>query len=107
MEAAFIHEGAGHDHIVAEMAGEEPVVGVDVGFGADLAESVAAALGFDGEDAVDEFHAAAREGERVGDGEIRELVAEAAGEIAGAKGVEPGVGDGFVGEGDDVAPVGR
>ncbi len=45
VQAALVHEGAGHDAVVDEVAGEEPIVGMDVGFAGDLAEGVAASGG--------------------------------------------------------------
>ena len=43
MQAAFIHQGAGHNLIVDEMAGKEPVIGMDVRFTGDLTDAVTAA----------------------------------------------------------------
>ena len=39
VQAAFVHEGSGHDAVIHEVAGEEPVIGVDGGFAGDLAEA--------------------------------------------------------------------
>ena len=39
VQAALVHERAGHHLVVDEVAGQEPVVGVDVGLGADEAEA--------------------------------------------------------------------
>ena len=43
VQAALVHERARHDHVVAEVAGQVPVVGLHVGVGPQATEAVAPA----------------------------------------------------------------
>jgi hypothetical protein len=58
VKAALVHERAGHDAVVDEVAREEPIVGMDVGFAGDLANGKTAASRIEFENAMDEDHAA-------------------------------------------------
>ncbi len=60
VQAAFVHQGAGHDPVVDEMAGDEPVVRVDIRLGPDDAHAVAPAAGSSLQDPVHQAHPAAR-----------------------------------------------
>ncbi len=64
MQTALIHERAGHDLVIDEVTGEEPVVGMDIGVGADQADAEAAAARVEVADAMDQSHPAAGQAKR-------------------------------------------
>ena len=106
MHAALVHQGAGHDPVIDEMAGDEPVVRVDVCLGADESDPAAPALGVEFHDAVHELHPAAGYGQRAFQLYSLEKRPEAAGEIAVAQGVQlKGAVGGFL-HLDQLFPVG-
>ena len=107
MGAAFVHEGAGHDHVVHEMADEKPVVGVDVRFGPDQAQTIAAALGVKFKDAVDQAHAAIGQMQSGRQADAGEPSAETAGQVAAAQGVHLVIRIGFPGHGHRRLPIHR
>ena len=76
---ALVHEGAGHDHVIHEMADEEPVVGADVRFGPDQAQAIAPTLGIELNDAVDQAHAAIGQMQRRRQVDVGKPSAETAG----------------------------
>ena len=96
VQAALVHERAGHDRIVREVAGEIPVVGRDVGFAEDGAEPVATAHRIDLQDAIDELHASRGEAQRGRKRDAIEERAEASCGVAGAESRELAVGVAFL-----------
>ena len=56
MGAAFIHKGPRHDHVIHEVAGQKPVVRMNIGFCTYQAESIATALRIECKNPVDKFH---------------------------------------------------
>ena len=65
MHAALIHQGPGHDVIVGKMAGQEPVIRMDVLFCADDSQPKTASRGIKVLDPVDHFHLASRASKRL------------------------------------------
>ncbi len=61
MGAAFIHKSAGHDHVILEMAGQKPVIRMNIRLGPDRTESVSTTKRIERKNTVDQFHASARE----------------------------------------------
>ncbi len=88
MGAALVHQGARHDHVVHEVAGQKPVVGPDVGLGPDPAEPVSAPGRVELEDAVDQLHAAAGKPQGLGQVDAVEGLPKAACQVPGAQRVQ-------------------
>ncbi len=82
MEAAFVHQGTGHDPVVHEVAGDEPVIGVNVRLGANQTLAVASSLGQKFHDPVHEVHQPTRNGQGAFQVEIAEGRAETARQVA-------------------------
>ena len=95
MQAAFVHQRSRHDLIVGKMAGQKPVVGMNVRFAANLAETEPPARRIEAENAVNKLHASARQAARIVQIQSRKLRAETAHQIAASQGVKLRVGVGL------------
>src|SRR5947209_1168029 len=105
MQTALVHERAGHDLIIDEMAGQKPVVRMNVLLAADHAEPVSAALRLQPGDSVDQPQPfAARERERWREGKLGKRLAKAAAEVAVAQRVELALGVRFLPDRDQLFP---
>ncbi|GAK52904.1 hypothetical protein U14_04161 [Candidatus Moduliflexus flocculans] len=92
MQAAFVHQRPRHDLIVGKVAGQEPVVGMNVRLAANLAETKPPARRIEAENAVNELHAPARQSARIFQRQAREFCAETTRQIAAPQGVKLRVG---------------
>ena len=88
METTLVHECAGHDHVIAEMASQEPRVGVDVRLGPDDSQPEPSALRIEMKHPIQELHGAAGNGSWIFHGQVRESVTEARREMAVAEGLD-------------------
>ncbi len=93
--AAFVHQRARHDHVVHKMAGQKPVVRMDVGFGADDAHAETAARRVQLRHSVDQPHSAAGEAQAFGGTDAGERRSERRGQIAPAERVHGFIVVGF------------
>ena len=83
VHAALVHQRAGHDMVVTEVAGQKPVPGIDIHLGANLAETVTTALRIEFNHAVDQLQVASRQGVGTLEIELGKQRAEGLAEIAG------------------------
>ena len=78
---ALIHQRSGHNHVIHEMAGQKPVIRMDVRFSPDPAESISPTLGIEFQNPVDQLHPAAWQPERFGKLDADKAGTETLGEI--------------------------
>ena len=78
---ALIHQCSWHDHVIHKMAGQKPVIGMDVRFSPNSAKPVSPAFGIELQNPVDQSHSAARQPERFGKFDANKVGAEAFGKI--------------------------
>ena len=83
--AAFVHQRSRHDHVIHEMTGQKPVIGMDIGFCLNQSQAVSSADRVQIDNAVDQFQAASGKSERTGQGDSRKGLTETSGRIAAAK----------------------
>ena len=79
VSAAFIHERSGHDHIIDKMAGQKPVVRINVGLGLYQAGFVFPPTRIQDQDAVNEVHPVAGQPKCFGQVNALKLIAKTGG----------------------------
>ena len=107
MHAALVHQGARHDPVIYEVAGDKPVIRVDVRFGPDNADAAASPGRIELNDAMDEAHPVARNRQRPGQRQPGEQRPETTGQIAIAQSVELCRIVPFTRQGHQILPVSR
>ena len=60
MQTALVHQRAGHDSIINEMAGQEPTVGMDIGLRTDDSPAISPSLRIEIGHTINQLHPAAR-----------------------------------------------
>ena len=105
VQAAFIHQCAWHHLVVGEMAGQEPVVGLNVGFRHDTADSVPPSLGIELGHAVDQPHAISRDRQRAGHRQTRENLSERTDQITRTKCPQPFFVKSILPDGYQLTPI--
>ena len=96
MGAAFIHQGAGHDHVVHKVACQEPVIRGDISLGLYQTLAESSSPGLQCNNAMDQPHPAAGQTHGLRQPDLFESIAEAGVRISLSQGVNPGVVIGFV-----------
>ena len=64
MKATLVHQGSRHHRIIAEVTGEEPIIGLDLQFSHRSSQSPQPPGGFNPRDLVEQSHATSRQTHR-------------------------------------------
>ncbi len=105
VQAALVHQRPRHHLIVDEMAGQEPVIRMNVGLRANEPQAETPAARIEMDDAIDELHLPARNRQRILHVKLGERGAEATGQIAGPQGVNLRCAVRFDGHRHEVFPI--
>ena len=107
MHAAFIHQGTGHDPVIHKVAGDEPVIRVNIRLSTDHSLAVASTMGDDLIDPVHQPHSTTRDGQRLFDGQTAEQRSKAACQITLTQFVQLLSREPFPLQGYQILPVSR
>ena len=107
VQAAFEHQRARHDLIVNEVAGQKPVIGVDVGFTAHEAQTKAPACGVKMRDPVHQPHAVSGQGNRICDRQCSKSATKTRSQVTAAQRIELTFRITLDAHGNQLDPVGR